>query len=252
MIFNPLCFMHDDIFSDFSAARKDFLKAVVIWNNQLPDLANIINNLNKNIGKHDYTVETPIVYNSKLDELILTSKPQWILIADNPGKTEQKASVNYYLAGHAGKLAAGFFQKKFGFDFYKDIVIINKTPIHTCNTSALTKLITMDSKSNLAEIFKETQKYMARFAYKLYKIFGLPVWISGKSGLSENGIFSVWFKEFRELFIKEDAIKNVYVYNHFSMNSFSLEMSKKVNPEKPFENELLRIGRENRLNIFGV
>lgn len=244
--------MDPNAYSDLAAARGDFKAAVESWSRRLPALGGLQDRLREELGYRDYEIETPIVYNRALDDLGPPSSPRWIVIADNPGKNEQKAANNRYLVGQAGKLAAEFFERRLGRDFRRDAVIINKTPIHSPKTAELSKLLRMDSSGGLRAVFDESQKFMAGLALRFHRALGLPVWISGKSGLSPKGIFSTWFGEFRRLFSEAGAMEEVFVFSHFSMNRFSIELGEKADPGKPLEEELLRIGRENRLAVFGA
>ncbi len=241
--------MNRAAYGKFLKARDDFKAAVAVWNARLPGLAKLEDELRVELGYDDYAIETPIVFNEALDDVGAGSNPAWILVADNPGKNEQKAANRRYLVGQAGKLAAGFFDKRLHMDFRADVLIINKTPIHTPKTAELPKLLKKDPRGELRAVFEESQRFMARLAFRLNDALGLPVWICGKSGLAPGGLFAAWFDEFRAAFA--DRFDAVTVQSHFSMNRFSVELAEKADPRKPLLDEILRIGAENRKAVFG-
>jgi hypothetical protein len=240
-------------YREFSALRDEFRERVDEWSLAVPELQNYQEKLRKARGYDDYKVETPVVYNRALDDIGPQSRPLWILIADNPGKNEQKAANLRYLVGQSGRLAEGFFRRELGQDFRTDVVIINKTPVHTPKTAELALLRTMDKSGAVERLLTESQGWMALFARKLHKALGVPVWISGRSELKPKGIFAPWFDEFSRLYrsAPETARDEVLVFNHFSMNQFAIELKKKRDPRAPLADELRRIGTENRKAIFG-
>ena len=60
----------------------------------------------------DYPIETPVVYNTALDEITNQDEIKLIVIGDNPGKSEQLSINQKYLVGQSGKIAQGFFLQK--------------------------------------------------------------------------------------------------------------------------------------------
>lgn len=240
-------------YEEFCALREAFRAKVAGWSAAVPDLRVHQERLRKARGCDDYAVETPVVYNQALDDVGPGSRPRWILIADNPGKQEQKAVNRRYLAGQSGKLAEGFFRRELGSDFRAEVLIINKTPVHTPKTAELALLRGMDGTGAVEALLAESQVWMARYARDLHQTLGVPVWISGRSELKEGGIFGPWFREFSRLYRDSppEAREEVLVFNHFSMNQFSIELNRKRNPSKPLMEELRRIGGENRRAVFG-
>ena len=92
-----------------------------------------------------YPLETAVVYNRAYDEICEEDEINLIVIGDNPGKDEQLKKNNKYLVGQSGKIAAGFFAKnpELKTDFRKNVIIMNKTPVHTAKTKHLKFLIKM-------------------------------------------------------------------------------------------------------------
>ena len=124
------------IFCDF----KDDLKNMVAkWQEQSSNLIDLQKKAAQIAKTPDYSFETPVVYNQALEEISKDNDIKLIVIGDNPGKDEQLAKNNKYLVGQAGKIAEGFFKRNenLGIDFRKNVIILNKTPIHSAKTSQL-------------------------------------------------------------------------------------------------------------------
>ena len=71
--------------------------------------------------------------------------------------------------GQSGKIAEGFFRKnpELQTDFRKNVIILNKTPVHTAKTKHLNEL----SKNETAKkIILESQIWMAQKTAELHKI----------------------------------------------------------------------------------
>lgn len=245
--------MRKKAFEEFDVLRREFRDRVREWSAAVPSLRALQDRLRLDRGYKDYEIETPVVYNQALDDLKPDSRPRWILIADNPGKNEQKKANLRYLVGQSGRLAEGFFRRELGSDFRADVLIINKTPVHTAKTAELALLRGLDASGAVARLLEESQRWMAGFARDLHRTLGIPVWISGRSELKPRGIFGPWFAEFSRLYREAPAAarNEVLVFNHFSMNQFSIEVARKRDPSRPLGDELLRIGAENRKTIFG-
>ena len=83
------------------------------------------------------------MYNRSIDDIKKEDDIKIILIGYNPGKDEQLERNRRYLVGQSGKIADGFFRKnpELGIDFRKNVLILNKTPLHTAKTKKLTLLI---------------------------------------------------------------------------------------------------------------
>ena len=124
------------IFCDF---KNDLKKMVTKWQEQFPNLKDLQKQAAIIAKTPDYPFETPIVYNLALEEISKNDEIKLIVIGDNPGKDEQLSKNNKYLVGQAGKIAEGFFKRNesLGIDFRKNVIILNKTPIHSAKTSQL-------------------------------------------------------------------------------------------------------------------
>jgi hypothetical protein len=199
-----------------------------------------------------YKLETSVVYNSAIDKIENCNDIKLILVADNPGRREQAAENRSYLVGPSGKIAEGFFKKEMSIDFRKNIIILNKTPIHTPRTAELKKLCSIggDKISNLVE---HSQKEMANLVLKFYKAIKVPIWIIGYSEMKKKGIFETYTKELALLLNKNLIDKNsLFLFRHFSMNQFTADLRKQRKQLETTEDALARIGASYRERIFGA
>jgi hypothetical protein len=249
----------------FDALRKDFASYVETLSQRCPWLKNLQDELRRQLGYADYEVETPIVYNRALDDIGPRDAPLFIIVADNPGKNEQKAANQRYLIGQSGKLAKGWFSAELGLDFYKSCVIINKTPIHSPKTAEL-RLLRKLARSRSAGsptktgpemeldvLLDESQRYMAALAFKLHKTLGSVLWVSGYGELSAGKLFSTWAEESKKLYSGADPglREKFWVFKHFSMNQFAIEYKKSAAaPDDPMS-RLAAVGKANRSRILG-
>jgi len=186
-----------------------------------------------------------IVYNGTLDEIRKEHEIKYILVADNPGCSELKQGR--YLAGEterdAGKIARKFFHEKLDIDFDKEVIVLNKTPIHTPSTEKLRELRSED-------IFKKSQKNMASILFDFHKALNVPVWIVGINGMKKGGIFRVYTDTLKELYSKADSLyKNLFLFKHFSRNCFNNDL--KGLSDKNLKESLKEKGSEYRKRILG-
>lgn len=285
--------MTHDQFTAFSAFRERFRAHVTAWSSDA-DLMNALASLQKEAAKADsvpdYPIETPIVYNTALDEITESDDIRIIVIGDNPGKNEQLTTNRKYLVGQAGKIAEGFFRRnpELGIDFRKNAIILNKTPLHTAKTKELAMFADKvsdaykaggDSKTadafktggatndqsvansavsisqRIAALFDETQRFMARETAALQKALDTPespcaIWLVGYAELKPRGLFTMY----RDILADEYRARpenNLYVYQHFSMNCFTTDLKKRADPALSLAENLRVIGCEHRKEIFG-
>ena len=80
------------------------------------------------------------------------------------------------------------------------------------------------------------------------------LWISGVGELRRGGLFEIYRDELgkRIATASPDLRSGVWAFNHFSMNQFAIEIKRKARPGAPMAGELARIGRENRIRVFGL
>jgi hypothetical protein len=225
----------------------------------LPKLKSIQQKLadNRDGGKNtSYTVETPIVYNTALDNITINDEIKLILVADNPGRNEQAFKNRRYLVGHSGKIAAKFFKDNpsLGIDFLKDVMILNKTPIHTPRTKELREICRIEvqiGENNIAPALEESQKIMASLLLEFHEALDIPVYIIGYSEMKKSGIFETYTEKLKELYSdKEKLYKQLYFYRHFSMNQFTIDFKKQKMPGESVLKTLKRIGSAYRKRIL--
>lgn len=268
--------MTHDQFTAFSAFRERFRAQVAAWSSDA-ELMNTLASLQKEGAKADsvpdYPIETPIVYNTALDEITESDDIRIIVIGDNPGKSEQLATNRKYLVGQAGKIAESFFRRnpELGIDFRKNAIILNKTPLHTAKTKELAMFVEKTGGDNkagsafkatgtandqsVAALLDETQRFMARETAALQKALNTPespcaIWLVGYAELKPRGLFTTY----RDILVDEYRTRpesNLYVYQHFSMNCFTTDLKKRADPALSLAENLRVIGCEHRKEIFG-
>ena len=259
--------MRDEAYAVLDSIRKEFRALADAWGADNPYLLEAQERVRAKLGYDDYRIETPIVYNRALDDIVPEADIKVILVADNPGKNEQLAANNRYLVGQSGKLAEGWFRAGLGMDFRREVLILNKTPVHTPKTAELALLARNSGlhRQRLEALLAGSQVAMADLAWRLYRALREPdvagpggvrtaLWISGVGELRKGGIFEIYRDEMiRRLARATPEVRGgVWTFNHFSMNQFAVEIKRKARPGAPIAEELARIGRENRVRVFGL
>lgn len=230
--------------------RRNFKAKIQDWNNKVPNLMELQKNAAKDAKTPKYSFETPIVYNRAVDEISEDDEIKLIVVGDNPGKDEQLLKNNRYLVGQAGKLGEGFFKKhpELGIDFRKNVIILNKTPVHSARTSQL-KHIVKNGGKNAAELIEESQLWMAEQTALLAKKLNAEIWLVGYSELKPKGIFT----KYRDELKKYADWEKLFVFQHFSMNRFSIDLKDFMEKHKDFslEESLFQLGTLHKNEIFG-
>ena len=234
-------------FSDF---RCEFKKKISEWSVFSNELKILQEKSAENDKIPNYKIENPVVYNRALDEISETSEIKLIVCADNPGKNEQLSQNQKYLIGQAGKLAEGFFRnnQEFKIDFRKDAIILNKTPIHSAKTAEL-KFIYKNSSDEIKNLLDETQIWMAKKTAELSDTLNCPIFLAGYSELKKGGIFTIYKNELKNS-IKD--MNSVLVFQHFSMNRFSIDFKNfmQKNPNLSKEEALKQLGLLHQKEFF--
>lgn len=208
-----------------------------------------------------YPVETPIVYNTALDEISAQDEIRLIVIGDNPGKAEQLSCNRQYLVGQSGKIAQGFFSahSELNIDFRRNTIILNKTPVHTAKTTHL-KYILRYGSPEIRSLIEESQVWMAQKTAELHRSLAAEndcqLWLVGYAELKAKGLFA----SYRDSLIAsygqppDEFWQDVLVFQHFSMNRFLIDLKDyvKTNPGDSFVTSIAELGRKHRLEIFGV
>ena len=253
-------------FCDF---KKIFIEKIDEWNKRCPQLQVLQEAAAKAANTPSYSFETPIVYNRDLDRFTRDDDIKLIVIGDNPGKDEQLLKNNKYLVGQAGKIADGFFKRnpELGVDFRKNVIILNKTPVHSAKTNQL-KHIIKNGGVQVAALIWESQLWMAEQTAKLHSALcsgasgggvAPELWLVGYAELKGKGIFIPYRDKLKEsygvctagtdlagangtagtdlagangtagtdlLVSGAYAWSKVYVFQHFSMNRFTIDLGK--------------------------
>ena len=249
----------------FNNFCNSFKNKVTEWNNQAKSLIVVQNKAKDFFNNVDYELQTPIVYNTALDEITQNDEIKLIVIGDNPGKDEQLAKNQKYLVGQAGKLGNSFFKNhdELGINFRKNVIILNKTPIHSAKTNHLKKFASFGGKE-IEDLIKETQIWMAQETAKLHQNLlkvsenkDFPqLWLVGYSELKEKGIFTDYKNELKKQYQTSEESKNawnnVFVYQHFSMNRFSIDLKEfsTENKNLDLKTQLKTLGKKHKDEIF--
>ncbi|MDR1212367.1 MAG: uracil-DNA glycosylase family protein [Spirochaetaceae bacterium] len=231
-------------------AVKEYRDYVADLDRRLPALKGLTQALVDGRGGPAYTVEHPVLYNGALDELEGGSGIRLILVGDNPGRREQEQGR--YLVGPSGKIAESFFRKhpELGIDFRLDVIILNKTPVHTPRTAELREL---GRSGGLEQVLAESQRFMANIIHRFHTALApLPVWIIGYSEMKKGGIFEVFTESLKSLYAKSPARKKeLFLFRHFSMNQFTIDLKRQAKGKEGTAAALDRIGAAYRNRVFG-
>jgi hypothetical protein len=232
--------------SRFTQAREHYRHEIKGLTDKLPRLQAVQQEL-VNSRSPSYTVETPIVYNEALDDVQPDSEIRLILVGDNPGRREQAAENRRYLVGPSGKIAEKFFRDNpaLNIDFRKNVIILNKTPIHTPRTVELRELCRLGG-AGLETALAESQRIMARLLREFHQSLAVPVWITGYSEMKKGGVFEAYTGELKALYGGTDLQNSVFLYRHFSMNQFTIDLKRQTARGEPLDKALDRIGRAYR------
>ena len=223
----------------------------------VPNLAAIIQKLIDSREGPSYQAETPAVFNQALDDFTEQSSIKLILVGDNPGRREQEN--RRYLVGPSGKIAEKFFLKNFApeIDWRKNVLILNKTPIHTPRTAELKTLYTLGGIKT-EEIILSSQKTMAELLHDFWLVLSgesgrtVPVWIIGYSEMKKGGIFEIYTETLKTICSKNTAFgESIYFFRHFSMNQFTIDLKKRAINGESTQKSLERIGKAYRRQILG-
>ena len=259
IFFNIIKSMNKEQFAALKTFRDEYKKKCDEWSVLAPQLVPLQKAAAKD-DTPDYPIETPVVYNTALDEITQDDDIKIIVIGDNPGKDEQRAKNQKYLVGQAGKIAQGFFSRhpSLGVDFRKNAIILNKTPVHTAKTKHL-KFIAAQSAA-ARDLILQSQLWLAKKTAELAAGVGAQIWLVGYAELKDKGIFV----PYREA-LKEAAIAvwdQLFVFQHFSMNRFLIDLrdfcAKEggLCPDGGFDEgalakKIAALGRRRRDEIFG-
>ena len=215
---------------------RNFKDHVSKINSEDPEFFESVAKLCESYG---YPLSNAAVFNKNLLKI---KDLKCILVADNPGMTEQAQEC--YLVGKAGKMARNFFANSgLANDFDEEVAVLNKTFIHTKSTIDLKKL------KEIKNLFLDSQVFMANLAVDMLEASDCELWITGCSELTEKGLFAQYLKTLKERCEKAPELKEkIFFYPHFSFGNFSknLNVVRAAHPEMGVKEAL----KSATLNIF--
>lgn len=250
----------------FCKFKDDFKTQIQKWTNQAPDLAPLQKAAAQKAKTPEYPIETPIVYNTDLDKITKEDDIKLIVIGDNPGKDEQLTKNNRYLCGQAGKIADGFFRRnpELNIDFRKNVIILNKTPVHSAKTNQL-RTIMAEGGSQIVELITESQIWMAKKTAQLHHDLctasdqngtAPELWLVGYSELKNKGFFIPYKETLKSTYSNQNsaAWDKVFVFQHFSMNRFTIDLADFIKQQNLSNSSLMTnihsIGQLHKAEIF--
>ena len=248
----------------FAAFRDAFRSRCEAWERDAGGPTGWLAALQREAAERDgtpaYPLQTPIVYNRALDDVGREGIVSLIVVGDNPGKDEQLEKNRRYLVGQAGKLGDGFFRRNpgLGVDFRKNVIILNKTPIHSAKTKQLA-FLRREGGERFDALFDGSQRWMARETAALQKALGCGLWLVGYGELREKGLFASYAQELGREYAGAVGAANgeagtrddVRLYQHFSMNRFTIDLGERGNPSLSLGENLRVIGLAHRAEILG-
>ena len=252
-------------FQIFSSFRDDFRSYCDSLNSSFGELLKPLQIEARLKDTPEYPLETPVVYNTALDEITENSEIRLIVIGDNPGKDEQRARNRKYLVGQSGKIAVGFFARnpEFETDFRKNAIILNKTPVHTAKTNHI-KYLLKNGNEQIKKLISDSQIYMAQKTAQLHidlcRASGEggtapELWLVGYAELKGKGLFLEYRDELKKAYAGASSEwEKVFVFQHFSMNRFLIDLRDfmKENDGLGIVESAHRLGKLNKTEIFDM
>jgi hypothetical protein len=256
----------DSAWESFRDFRSSFKEQVQKWDTAFAEQLLPLQRESSQKDTPAYPVETSVVYNTALDGVDRHDSIRLIVIGDNPGKAEQLQKNRRYLVGQSGKIAEGFFKKhpELDIDFRKNVIILNKTPVHTAKTKHLRYLM-QNGDDPVKELLADSQHWMAVHTAQLHKSLaasGTRLWLVGYSELKDKGLFTLYRNSLRGAYTADGGFENamcpewdsVAVFQHFSMNCFLIDLNRAVAARQQpsgLSDTLDSLGAEHRRAIFG-
>lgn len=245
--------MTEQQWNAFSEFRNEFKLQCQKWSTQCPQLQHLQASAAQAAHTPSYPFQTPVVYNTDLDKITAESNIALIVIGDNPGKDEQLTQNQRYLVGQAGKIAEGYFRRnpELKIDFRQNVIILNKTPIHSAKTNQL-KTIVKEGGLGVKQLLDQTQIWMAEHTAKLQTQLGCQLWLVGYSELKPKGIFSLYRDSLQKFYTENpNEWEKVFVFQHFSMNRFSIDLNEHTDKKISLQENICKLGKLHKEEIFG-
>ncbi len=253
--------MTEKQYEAFCEFRNSFKKKCAEWNKLSAELFP----LQKAVYEKDtpeYPLENAVVYNTSLDSITQSDDIHLIVVGDNPGKEEQFEKNRKYLVGQSGRIAEGFFRRneELNTDFRKNVIILNKTPLHTAKTKHLNYLMAKGG-AEIKNLVLESQLWMAEATAVLHKklvdaaaenSFVPELWLVGYAELKGKGIFIPYRNKLLEEYSSCPEWEKVFVYQHFSMNRFLIDLKtyREQKNSLSLKLSLEELGHKHRDEIF--
>jgi hypothetical protein len=94
---------------------------------------------------------------------------------------------------------------------------------------------------------------MAKETAGLQKVLGCGLWLVGYAELRTNGLFRAYADELKKAYEPSTSNGNpdVRVFQHFSMNRFSIDLKEHYDGSLPLMANLDRLGAARRREILG-
>lgn len=204
----------------FEQIISDYRNICQTWNNDLfvrKALDNFIS-----ASEKEYNIDNYVVFNKDIEN-IKVNDIKYIVVADNPGVEEQKKENSRYLVGKSGKVMRNFFARNdLVSNFDRQVLILNKTPIHTPSTGDLKHL------EGISAIIDESQRFMAKMISDIHHLSNADLWLVGCSHLKKRGLFEAFYNEIKETYGSNksfsDKKDHLFCFKHFSYGNFSKEI----------------------------
>ena len=146
------------------------------------------------------------------------------------------------------------------------MLILNKTPLHTAKTKELALLI-KEGPPLVADIILESQIWFAEATAMLHRALcsssagarnqcPCELWLVGYAELRPKGLFVPYRDALNAAYADclqeaSGAASGIFVYQHFSMNRFLIDLKEKSQPELTLKENLHRTGLFHRKEILG-
>jgi hypothetical protein len=244
-----------DAWAAFLRAREHYRRRLAQFGRSFRGLKALQQGLADRRSGPAYTVRRALVYNQALDDLERGDEIRLILVGDNPGRREQECGR--YLVGPSGKIAEAFFRAapEPRIDFRRHVLILNKTPVHSPRTLELRELCRAGGPA-LSDRVAQTQRFMASLLLEFQRALSGPrrpvaVWITGYSEMKRGGLFWPYTEALGELYAGDPLREHLFLYRHFSMNQFTVDLRRQSLPGESLQAALDRVGRAHRRRILG-
>ena len=98
----------------------------------------------------------------------------------------------------------------------------------------------------------DSQVAMAELLFSFYNCFpSAQIWITGYSEMKKGGLFETYTLKLREIIKRNPAFsKKLFIFRHFSMNQFTIDLNKQRLPDETCTKTLNRIGSAYRERIL--